>query len=293
MPEGAASLMVRRRGATVLDDVVRHVAVRGRPQPMPMPPAPEPQPARRPRPGRAALAALALAGWLAAAPVAGAAERPAASPPGSAKLSDEVRLTRWAHATQRATAFTRPTTTARKAGRLRLLTEDGFPEVYLLLSRWEDDDGHDWVRVRLPARPNGQKGWVRREALGDFNRVTTRIVVDKSDLRATLYRSGKKVFSARVGVGAPSTPTPSGQFYIREKFRVQPGGTIYGTHAIGTSAYAPTLSDWPGGGVVGLHGTNQPQLIPGRPSHGCVRIRNADIARFYKLAPRGTPITIR
>jgi lipoprotein-anchoring transpeptidase ErfK/SrfK len=73
---------------------------------------------------------------------------------------------------------------------------------------------------------------------------------------------------------------------------VSPGGTIYGTHAIGTSAYAPTLSDWPGGGVVGLHGTNQPQLIPGRPSHGCIRLRNADVARFYKLAPRGTPVRI-
>ena len=239
-----------------------------------------------------AAAAVVLAGALALTPAARAAEQPSSSPAGALRLSDEVKLTRWANATQRATAFTRPSTKARKVGNLRLLTEDGFAEVYVLLSRWTDDDGNDWVRVRLPARPNGQKGWVRREALGAFNRVTTRIVVDKKDLRATLYDKGKKVFSARVGVGAPSTPTPSGQFYIREKFRVSPGGTIYGTHAIGTSAYAPTLSDWPGGGVVGLHGTNQPQLIPGRPSHGCVRLRNTDVARFYKLAPRGTPVRI-
>ena len=248
--------------------------------------------ARRPTRRLIAAAAVALAGALALTPAARAAEQPTSSPTGAARLSDELRLTRWANATQRATVFSRPTTKARKVGNLRLLTEDGFAEVYLLLSRWTDRGGTDWVRVRLPARPNGQKGWVRREALGDFNRVTTRIVVDKKNLRATLYDSGKKVFSARVGVGAPSTPTPSGQFYIREKFRVSPGGTIYGTHAIGTSAYAPTLSDWPGGGVVGLHGTNQPQLIPGRPSHGCVRLRNADVARFYKLAPRGTPIRI-
>ena len=284
--------MCHRRGAAVRDDVLTRVSVRGRLHPTPMPATTEQPPVRRPRHARVALAALALVGVLAGAPAATAAERPTSSPPGSTKLSDEVRLTRWAHATQRATAFSRPTTKARKAGRLRLLTEDGFPEVYLLLSRWEDDDGNDWVRVRLPARPNGQKGWVRRDALGDFNRVNTRIVVDKSKLRATLYRSGKVVFSARVGVGAPSTPTPSGLFYIREKFRVEPSGTIYGSHAIGTSAYAPTLSDWPGGGVVGLHGTNQPQLIPGRPSHGCVRLRNADVERFYKLAPRGTPIRI-
>ena len=97
--------------------------------------------------------------------------------------------------------------------------------------------------------------------------------------------------SARVGVGKASTPTPAGRFWIREKFHVQ-GVPLYGPRAIGTSAYAPTLSDWPGGGVVGLHGTDQPGLIPGRPSHGCIRLRNRDILRLYRLAPVGTPIEI-
>ena len=67
---------------------------------------------------------------------------------------------------------------------------------------------------------------------------------------------------------------------------------VYGPFALGTSAYAPTLSEWPGGGVVGIHGTNEPQLIPGRPSHGCVRMRDADIARLWSLIGLGTPIQI-
>src|SRR4029450_542124 len=103
-----------------------------------------------------------------------AAAPPPPPPPSAVRLSDEVKLTRWANATQRATVFSRPSTKARKVGSLRLLTQDGFAEVSLLLSRWTDDGGNDWVRVRLPARPNGQKGWVRREALGDFNRMTSR-----------------------------------------------------------------------------------------------------------------------
>ena len=73
---------------------------------------------------------------------------------------------------------------------------------------------------------------MRRDALGDFNRVQhphRRRQVERCARRSTAR--GKKVFSARVGVGAPSTPTPSGLFYIREKFRVEPAGTIYGTHA--------------------------------------------------------------
>jgi hypothetical protein len=245
--------------------------------------------------GTTALAAALLPAVVPAVTAADAAQpsaaRPGSSPAGSVALSDERLLTRWAHPTQRARVTTRPARGAQPVGRLRLLTEDGFPEVYLLLSTWTDSRGRQWVRVRLPGRPNGRKGWVRRDSLGDFNRVTTRIVVDRSKLRATLYRGGRRIFQARVGVGTPSTPTPSGRFWIREKFRVKPG-TIYGTRAIGTSAYAPTLSDWPGGGVVGLHGTNQPGLIPGRPSHGCVRLRNADIERLYRLAPRGTPVRI-
>ena len=45
--------------------------------------------------------------------------------------------------------------------------------------------------------------------------------------------------------------------------------------------------------MIGFHGTNQPGLIPGRPSHGCIRLRNHDIARFYRLVPVGTPVRIR
>ena len=61
--------------------------------------------------------------------------------------------------------------------------------------------------------------------------------------------------------------------------------------AFGTSAYSK-LSDWPGGGVVGIHGTNEPGLIPGRPSHGCIRVRNRDIVRLGRLMPIGTPVRI-
>jgi len=100
------------------------------------------------------------------------------------------------------------------------------------------------------------------------------------------------VWSARVGIGAPGTETPAGHFWVREKFRFK-NTPVYGTHAIGTSAYAPRLTDWPGGGVIGLHGTDQPELIPGRPSHGCIRVRNRDIARLWRMLHLGTPLWIR
>jgi lipoprotein-anchoring transpeptidase ErfK/SrfK len=45
--------------------------------------------------------------------------------------------------------------------------------------------------------------------------------------------------------------------------------------------------------VIAIHGTNQPGLLPGRPSHGCIRVRNGDITRLVKLLPVGTPLRIR
>ena len=78
---------------------------------------------------------------------------------------------------------------------------------------------------------------------------------------------------------------------MTEKLRAI-GGPFYGPYALATSAYAPTLTDWPGGGEVGIHGTDEPQLIPGRPSHGCIRVRNSDIARLWPLVKVGTPIEV-
>jgi lipoprotein-anchoring transpeptidase ErfK/SrfK len=68
---------------------------------------------------------------------------------------------------------------------------------------------------------------------------------------------------------------------------------FFGPLAFGTSARSAVLPDWPGGGFVGVHGTDRPDLIPGRVSHGCIRMRNVDIVRLGRLMPVGTPVTIR
>ena len=205
-------------------------------------------------------------------------------------LSDERKLTRWAHAEWKAPVRPRPDGLAPTKARLRFDTEDGLQEVYLALRSYRHRDGSEWVQIRLPRRPNGQKGWVRRDALRGYHVVRTMLLVDRSKLRATLYRSGRRVWSAPVGVGAPGTPTPAGRFYTRGRLR-PPAGGLYGDLAFPTSAYS-VLSEWPGGGVIGIHGTDRPDLIPGRPSHGCIRLRNADIRRLAELLPNGSPVRI-
>ncbi len=121
--------------------------------------------------------------------------------------------------------------------------------------------------------------------------VTTALEVDKRTLKARLYEDGVVVWTSSVGIGAPATPTPSGRSWVRERLSNLGGNPAYGPLAFGTAAYS-RLSNRPGGGVVGIHGTNAPALIPGRPSHGCVRVPNRKILELDKLMPVGTPIWI-
>ena len=233
------------------------------------------------KPVTRSLFAAALAAIAPAAPAAGAA--------GDERLSDETRVTRWAHVATPAPVRSAPRKDARTIARLHYWTEHGHPEVYVALKR-RRVAGKPWILIRVPGRPNGRTGWVPQPALGKLHLVRTRLVVDRRTAHATLYREGKVIFRAPVGVGKPSTPTPAGHFWIREKLRGS--GGIYGPWAMGTAAYS-VLSEWPKGGVIAVHGTNQPGLLPGRPSNGCIRMRNADITRLVKLLPVGTPLRIR
>ncbi len=235
--------------------------------------------------------ALSVLAIVAPVQVAGAAEvrAPGAEGPlGDERLSDERTVTRWAHPAERATVRAVPSRGARRVARLRFFTEDRRPEVYLVLAR-RRIAGAAWLKVRLPMRPNGRTGWVRAAALGPLHVVRTQLVVDRGTLRATLFRRGRAIWTSPIGVGAAGTPTPGGRFYVRERLRGF--GGAYGPWAFGTSAYS-TLSDWPGGGVVGIHGTDRPGLLPGRVSHGCIRVPNRRIARLARLMPIGTPVHV-
>ena len=244
-----------------------------------------------PQPVRTAFLALAVTAAVAPSGAAAADVRPvgATGPLETERLSDEETVTRVARPVELGRVYARPSIRSRKKGRLRLETEDGVHELYLVLRSKVDSSGRTWLEIRLPRRPNGQKGWVKRDMLGPLKTLTTFLKVDRTRLRATLYKRGKRIWSSPVGVGAASTPTPAGRFYVRERLRSL--GGVYGPWAFGTSAYS-RLSDWPGGGVVGIHGTNQPELIPGRPSHGCVRVPNWKIVQLKRLMPVGTPVRI-
>jgi hypothetical protein len=230
--------------------------------------------------GTAAAAAAAVVSLMLVTPARAAYGGP---------ISNETTTTYWAYAGRPGSVRRRPSLRAPAFDQLRMWTETGYPEVYVVLSEWVDPH-ETWFKVRLPDRPNGRTGWVREQELSALHVVHTHLVVDESRLRMSLFRRGHRIFSAPIGIGKPSTPTPKGNFWVTEKFVAQ--GGVYGPYAFGTSDNS-VLTDWPGGGVIGIHGTDQPSLVPGRPSHGCIRLHNADVTRLWPLLPIGTPLTIR
>jgi hypothetical protein len=201
-------------------------------------------------------------------------------------------LSRWTSLRATALARARPAASAPVVAELRPTTSEGTANVLAVLRARPDAAGVLWVKVRLPVLPNGRVGWVRRQALGAYQTANTHLVVDRRGLRATLYRNGEAVFTAPVGVGTSSWPTPAGEFVVRSEL-TRYASPFYGPVAFGTSARSAVLTDWPAGGFVGIHGTSEPQLLPGRVSHGCIRMRNPDILRLAELMPVGTPLTIR
>jgi hypothetical protein len=206
-------------------------------------------------------------------------------------LSPGETRARFAPVVRRVEALADPDRAARPVAPLDRRTAEGTTNIVLVLAERMRPDGL-WVRVRLPVLPNGRTGWVRRRALGGYEFVHTHLVIDRARFTATLLSDGRKIFTAPVGVGKSDSPTPSGKFYVRNRLSGF-GDPFYGPVAFGTSARSAVLTDWPDGGFVGIHGTNEPGLIPGAISHGCVRLRNADILRLSRLMPVGTPLTIR
>jgi len=146
--------------------------------------------------------------------------------------------------------------------------------------------------VQIARRPNGVTGWVAARQVG-VETVRTRIVVDLSEKRVTLYRSGKRVLSATAAVGSRATPTPTGSFYVNQRLIPTDPNGPFGPGAVGISAFSNVLTGWTQGGPIAIHGTNEPWSIGKAVSNGCIRLPNAVLRKVFAQSLGGTPVVIR
>jgi lipoprotein-anchoring transpeptidase ErfK/SrfK len=173
------------------------------------------------------------------------------------------------------------------------LNQNGVPTVFGVRgARVDRTCKPTWYLVQLPIRPNGITGWVRASQL-DVETVTTRIVVDLSARRVTLFRDGRRVLSATAAIGTPATPTPTGRYYVNQRLIPTDKSGPFGPGAVGISAFSNVLTGWAQGGPIAIHGTNAPWSIGKAVSNGCIRLPNPTLRRVFAQAIAGTPVIIR
>ena len=180
-----------------------------------------------------------------------------------------------------------------KAIRFETKNVNGVQTVFgVLAARVDGSCRPTHYKVQLPIRPIGSTGFVRASDV-NLGVVHTRIAIDLSQRRITLFRDGRPVLVTTAVIGAPSTPTPTGSFYVNQRLRTANPFGDYGPGAVGISAFSPVLLNWAQGGPIAIHGTDAPGLIGSAVSHGCLRVRNADAEKLLRLAVEGTPVEIR
>lgn len=188
------------------------------------------------------------------------------------------------------TVRSQPRNDARRVTVLKEFRSYYRPQVVLALSQLTDPETGKptWYRISVPGRPNGRTGWIPADA-ATIRPVRELISIDRSARTLAVWKNGRLALKTKVAVGRPGMETPLGLFYVTWTF--VPSTSVLGRFAFETSAYS-RLSDWPGGGIVGIHGTFAPWLLGQAVSHGCVRVGNRDIVRMRALVGVGTPIQI-
>lgn len=186
--------------------------------------------------------------------------------------------------------------TLRARGAAHLWTNTGFSNrraVYPVLKHQVFEDGSEWLQVRALRNRTQVKVWIPSWATRRVW-IAYKIKIDISSRLATIYKNGKVNRRFRVVVGAPSTPTPRGTWYVVDRMHLN-NSWSQGRWALATSAFSRVLKRFDGGqGQVALHARGLLRDPVGTAaSHGCVRFNNGDIAWIASHVPNGTQIQIQ
>jgi hypothetical protein len=169
---------------------------------------------------------------------------------------------------------------------LASVTEFGTPRVLLTTAL-----RGDWIEVLLPTRPNGSEGWVRARDVS-LAPVSDSVDVNLATRTLTWTRGGQAVLQTTVGVGAPSTPTPTGTFFVTDILPEDANGS-YGAWLVALNAHSDAFTTFEGGDPrIALHGTNDPSSIGRAVSSGCVHVAAGPIAALAAGLVPGTPVIV-
>jgi lipoprotein-anchoring transpeptidase ErfK/SrfK len=127
------------------------------------------------------------------------------------------------------------------------------------------------------------------------------LTIDRHNFKLRLFRALRLRRTYPIALGAAGYDTPAGLFRITNK-QVNPAwtapnrpwaGAYAGRTVPGGAPDNPLKARWLGiAAGVGIHGTAQEWSIGTRASHGCIRMRVAQVIDLYARVPLGTPVRI-
>ena len=123
--------------------------------------------------------------------------------------------------------------------------------------------------------------------------VPNRLLVELGARRLRAYQGDTVLLEEPVAIGAPTTPSPTGDFYVDAVVKVDDPSGPYGAYQLSVAGFSEVLHSFGGGiGQIAIHGTNRPAAVGQAVSNGCLRMTNQAVTRLADLAPVGTPVQI-
>ncbi len=126
------------------------------------------------------------------------------------------------------------------------------------------------------------------------------LVVDRENFRLRVYEELELDETYRISVGRAGHNTPAGRYTISNKatnpvWHVpdEPWAGEKRGETIPPGPENPIKARWLGiDDGVGIHGTDEPDSIGRRASHGCIRMLIPQVKELYSRVPVGTPVHI-
>jgi lipoprotein-anchoring transpeptidase ErfK/SrfK len=124
------------------------------------------------------------------------------------------------------------------------------------------------------------------------NRTARRVVVSIPDRKLAVMEDDRVIRTFEIAVGAPHSPSPTGVFTVVNHIEIPTW--YYKGKVVGPGTNNPVGTRWIGLSApgYGLHGTNVPSSIGKNASHGCIRLRNADVEQLFKLVAVGDQVEL-
>ncbi len=172
----------------------------------------------------------------------------------------------------------------------------GARQQLLVLASRTGPDGRPWLLVRLPGRPNGSSGWIRRDRVV-VRHVPWWIDVSLSRRLVQVFRNGTLVRRFHAVVGAPSTPSPVGLYAVYEADPQPSASAFVGSWVIQLTAFSRTCSTTTAAARAALRSTaaaaRASPIRSAPPVRTDASAANLDVQWLARSAPAGKPVRIR